>query len=1270
MTRPRTVPLAALAIFALGALLYAGTLHDPFVWDDVPSIVEARSIEALWPPARALSGPPGSGQSGRPLVALSLALNYAVGARGVLGYHLVNIALHALAGVALFGVVRRGCLAAGGGEAARATELAFAAAALWVAHPLHTDALNHVVYRNETMMALFYLVTLYCALRAFAGGRGWRVAAVAACVAAMASKEVAVSLPLAVLALDAFFGAGSARAALRERGAWYAALAATWLALALFVAGGDRGESVGVAHADVLSPLDYFRTQLVAVPLYLRLAVWPHPLIFDRFDGEVVRAWGPVLVPLVLLGALLALSLWALWKKRVAGLLGVAVAAILAPTSSVVPLGGELAAEHRMVLALAPLALMAVLLAHRLLSWIGPARRVVAPVLLVAAVGALGATTVARNRDYASAVTLWRDTVTKLPVNSRAWNQLGLACARAGLAADAEAAYREALRLEPREGSAPFNLGNLLLERGDLAGAAQAYALAARAMPDDPIVHNNLGEALLRAGDAAEGLAALERALALRPDWERPARRVAWQRATNPDARLRDGARALELARRLPGDTPRDLDVLAAALAESGDFAQARATATRARGRARARGGRRGAGRQARRARRAVRRGPTLPPAMSDASPSAPAEPRWSAWLAVLVLLAAGAAAYANSLHGVFVFDDTYTIETNPNLRSLLPLSSSLTGPGGTTVSGRPLPAFSLALNYAAGGLEPFGYHVVNVALHLAAALALFALLRTTLRDHLGARGRFAATGPAFLAALLWELHPLHTDALDHVSYRTETMMALFYLAALACAARAFAAPGRRWAAAGAVVCAFAAVASKEAAVSLPLVVLLFDRQFVSGSFGAALRARRGFYAALAASWLLLALLVVSGDRGESVGFDIEEISSLDYLRTQARGLWLYLRLAAWPRPLVLDYYGYEIVTRWRDVWLEGLGVLLLFGWTLAGVARRRAWSVPALAIFAVLAPSSSFIPLTGEVVAEHRMVLPLAGLAALVVLGAARRVPRAARLTPLALGAALVYGGLTHARNADYATLEGIWRDTVEKRPDNARALNTFFKPLMDAGKLGEAEDVLLRSLALRPKSVRALNNLGMLRSARQDWAGAEEALRRCLAARPEHAPAHLNLARLYAQRERWAEAEREFAEVARLTPLDSAAFEGRGQMLLRLDRPAEAAASFREALRLAPGTPGATRLLAWILATSRDPALRDGDQALRLAEALCKANPQPRFLEVLAAALAEVGRFDEAVRVSQDAARRAEARGEPDLARGILTRAQRYAQGKPFRE
>jgi len=139
------------------------------------------------------------------------------------------------------------------------------------------------------------------------------------------------------------------------------------------------------------------------------------------------------------------------------------------------------------------------------------------------------------------------------------------------------------------------------------------------------------------------------------------------------------------------------------------------------------------------------------------------------------------------------VFDDMPAIVENPHVRSLTPLAAALTAPPEVTTAGRPVAALSFAVSYAlAGGYDTWWYHATNVAIHAAAALALFGILRRTLlTDPLRERFGAAAAPLAFAAALLWAVHPLHTQAVTYIVQRVESLMGLFLLLTVYCAIRA-----------------------------------------------------------------------------------------------------------------------------------------------------------------------------------------------------------------------------------------------------------------------------------------------------------------------------------------------------------------------------------------------------------------------------------------------------------------------------------------------
>ncbi len=390
-TRSRYLPLL---VVVAAAAAYANSLTVPFVFDDV-SIPETPELHRLWPPS-ALIG------TTRPLVQLSLALNYAAGGLVVIGYHLVNLAIHVAAALALFGLVALTLRTARLRTpwAGDASQLALAASGLWAVHPLQTESVTYVVQRSESLMALCYLLTLYCVARSAAAERPrpWQLAAVVACPLGMLSKPGMVTAPIPVLLYDRVFLAGSWSRAWRERRALYLGLAATWgILLGLLTAPHESGTTAGFTMRD-LTWLEYTSSQPAVVLHYLRLAIWPQGLVLD-YAWPVAHGFAVIAPPLLVLIGLMVATVVLFRREPSAGFLGAAFFLILAPSSSVVPIK-DLAFEHRMYLPLAPLAVLAVVSAQILIERVVPGaqrQRRVETGLALAAVIALTITTAARN---------------------------------------------------------------------------------------------------------------------------------------------------------------------------------------------------------------------------------------------------------------------------------------------------------------------------------------------------------------------------------------------------------------------------------------------------------------------------------------------------------------------------------------------------------------------------------------------------------------------------------------------------------------------------------------------------------------------------------------------------------------------------------------------------------------------------------------------------------------------------------------------------------
>jgi protein O-mannosyl-transferase len=650
------------------------------------------------------------------------------------------------------------------------------------------------------------------------------------------------------------------------------------------------------------------------------------------------------------------------------------------------------------------------------------------------------------------------------------------------------------------------------------------------------------------------------------------------------------------------------------------------------------------------------------------------------------LLALAAAAAYATSFRGAFVYDGQQAIVENLSLRRF---AAALAPPPGTTVSGRPLLNLSFALNYAVSGGRVWSYHALNLLIHFLAGLALFGIARRTLagagpsRPWAGiAPGRADPGGrtawlAALVIALLWTVHPLQTEAVTYVVQRAESLMGLFWLVTLYAFIRATEPPAAggsapvRWGwYAAAVLSCLAGVGTKEDIATVPLLVFLYDRTFVSGSFRGAWRRHRWLHLGLAATWLPLLLLVLGtgGNRGGTIGFGTG-VAWWAYALTQAHAVARYLGLALWPSSLTFNYGTF---------WVSGLGgfapyaavVLPLLAAAVWALVRRPALGFLGAWFFVILAPTSSVIPGTREMIVEYRMYLPLAAVVALAVAAALRwgGLRGVAALLVLALPLAV----LTARRNLDYRSGLALWRDTVAKRPDNATARVNLADALLQAGDAAEALRSAQAALLLDPASGPAEVDLGVARDETGDPAGALAAFQAAVRLDPRFAPGHLGLGNAWFRQGRWGDAVAEYARAVWLEPGSAVAHCSLGDALVREGRMDEAIGNYRTALQLDPDYPDAAlnlgnalaaegRLPEAVASYARAVRLRPNYPELRFnyGVALARAGDLPQAAENFEAAVRLRPGFAEAHfdlgLVLQAMGRRGEAAREMAAARRI---------------
>ncbi|MDW7710844.1 MAG: tetratricopeptide repeat protein [Deferrisomatales bacterium] len=627
--------LAALLVVVVGALAYSNTFHVPFVFDDEPSITENPLV---WGVERFLGTREGYDYNPRRFVGyLTFALNYDLGGFDVRGYHAVNLAIHLVSALLVYALLRlifrtpyfRGQGSGAGGQKVQfesqtsnldsnlaslaswrfepRTVVPLFAALLFVAHPVQTQAVTYVVQRLTSLCTLFYLlsVVLYVQARLRGGGALpgdacvapmgrpwlWLAGSVLSAVLAMTTKEIAFTLPLAVMLYEVFFFRGPWKLRLL----WLLPILATLPVVPLSVL--TAGESAGEILSDVseaarvqtdIPRSHYLFTQFRVIVTYLRLLFLPINQNLD-YDYPIYTTFltPPVFLSFLLLAALLLLALFLWWRSRPAsprpltpdnrliafGLLWFFLT--LSVESSVIPIVDPIF-EHRLYLpSFGAFAAMSTALALLVAKLDRPSLCRGLTALAAVAVLALGVATWQRNRLWQDPVALWQDTAAKAPGNARAHINLGAVLGEAGRMEEAIDALSEAVRLAPEHVESYANLGAALASVGRLQEAIPALFRAVAIEPDNPDALNNLGTALTNVGRLDEAAAALSEAIRLGPEQAR-----AWYnlgRLHVLAGRSAEAVAALERAVALKPDYDNALVELAEALNHVGRFREAAA---------------------------------------------------------------------------------------------------------------------------------------------------------------------------------------------------------------------------------------------------------------------------------------------------------------------------------------------------------------------------------------------------------------------------------------------------------------------------------------------------------------------------------------------------------------------------------------------------------------------------------------------------------------------------------------------------------------------
>ncbi|MBF0291316.1 MAG: tetratricopeptide repeat protein [Nitrospinae bacterium] len=462
-----------------------------------------------------------------------------------------------------------------------------------------------------------------------------------------------------------------------------------------------------------------------------------------------------------------------------------------------------------------------------------------------------------------------------------------------------------------------------------------------------------------------------------------------------------------------------------------------------------------------------------------------------------LLIISAVAFCYHGILDYPFLFDDIPHIQINDAIKDVSNIGGLL-----AYNPARFLVFLSFAVNYHFGGLDTFGYHLFNIAVHMVNSLLVMAFGMALVTAWRGREAQWPWTWLPFFSAIVFAVHPLHTGAVTYTCQRSASMVALLYLSAMtlylsaAIASKETNQPAKfRYA--GALICATLAMFTKQTAATLPIALVMLDFFFIASS------ERRERIRRLAPFFIIMLigpLMAVTGMDRElgDIADRVETMPShTEYFLTQLNVIVTYLRLIALPVNQNLDY-DYPIAHSISDSALSA-GILLgLLALAVAFYRRERMISFGILFFFLALSVESSVFPLE-DVIFEHRAYLPSAGIIIAFWAGLfytleklapvwsrKKSVVVAMTLTLTALTSG--YAAATINRNEVWRDGEALWTDVVKKSQGKARPHNNLGAFYFHKGDLDKAEKYFRQSLAINPKYALSLYDMALLNLKRGD--------------------------------------------------------------------------------------------------------------------------------------------------------------------------------------
>ena len=559
-----------------------------------------------------------------------------------------------------------------------------------------------------------------------------------------------------------------------------------------------------------------------------------------------------------------------------------------------------------------------------------------------------------------------------------------------------------------------------------------------------------------------------------------------------------------------------------------------------------------------------------------------------------LLIVVIGSIVYSNSIYNGFHYDDIHSIVENFHIRDIDNWSSYFVSTEFFSVDinksmYRPVLLLTYGINYALGGYDVTGYHVFNVLIHICNSLLLRAVVI----------GLGYSSGAGLLAGVLFVVHPLTTEPVNYISSRSDSLAAMFYLGAFWCYMSWCLRDSCRFLI-GFLTCLFLALLSKSSAMSIVLVIPIYDYAY-NCNFEWRLCFRNAWkrysYMFSIASLYVIVLMII-GFLGKSLRSSPRGL--VDQFMTQVKALVFYLKLTFFPVGLNIDHQFFLGKSDQSAFWLS-----LLFIFTVTAIIfianrfRNKALLFfPSWAMVSLL--PVTIIPLN-ILVNERRIYMATAALcASLGIVAFSSRYRE--KLLILGSVCVLIFAGHTFQRNKIWLDEFSLWSDSIDKSPQGVRSylyLGNAFKDLYLSAQPGKIEKINSWDDAIKnyqlaieksggegPLALRALNNLGAIHYVNGNIVEAERAYKWVVKLDPYYVDGLINLGTIFHHKGRVSKDEEGKTDNIRTSidyyqkalgafPNNSVALENIALAFTDIGRFQEAKMSYDRALFLRPNDP-----------------------------------------------------------------------------------------------